>query len=65
MHCERCVDAVRNKLGELPGVIQVAVSLGKAEIEFDESVCTVADVLTAVRATDGFEVAGFQTGPTE
>ena len=65
MHCDRCVAAVRSALGGLPGVIQAAVSLGQAEIDLDESVCTLADVLAAVRATDGFDVAGFRTVPTE
>lgn len=65
MHCDRCLAAVRSALDGLPGVIHAAVSLGKAEIDLDESVCTLADVLAAVRAADGFDVAGFRTAATE
>lgn len=53
MSCGHCVAAVRAALASLPGVIVESVTLGRAEVRFDES-RTAAEQLTIAVGDAGY-----------
>ncbi len=61
MHCDGCVTSVHAALSELRGVDTCDVSLREATVTFDDSVCGLSDVLSAIRAAGAFEVTGFSS----
>jgi copper ion binding protein len=54
MSCGHCVSAVRDALGNLPGVKVESVSIGSASVVFDENQTTVGDLVDAI-ADAGYE----------
>ena len=56
MSCGHCVSAVREALGELPGVEVQQVTIGGAEVRYDPSTTTPERVAEAVRDA-GYEPA--------
>lgn len=61
MHCDGCVASIRDAIDSVAGVTITDVTLDAAEVTLDESVCGVADVVTAIRGAGEFEVTGFTT----
>lgn len=55
MHCEHCVDAVREALAALDGVTVEAVEVGRATVAHDGSVSR--DQLAAALDDAGYELA--------
>jgi copper chaperone CopZ len=49
MGCAHCVEAVRRELALLPGVRVDAVSIGEAQVSFDETAASRQDVEDAIR----------------
>ncbi|MFQ5491817.1 MAG: heavy-metal-associated domain-containing protein [Phycisphaerae bacterium] len=64
MHCEACVERVRQALAGLAGVSEVQVSVGQVRLTIDETQCRVGRVVSAVRGLEGFEVVSFQATPS-
>jgi copper ion binding protein len=56
MSCAHCVKAVRDALGEVPGVQVRQVDVGTATVAFDPAVARPEQVADAVRDA-GYEVA--------
>ncbi len=61
MNCEHCVESLRDALAAVSGVSQSAVELGSASVTFDESTCSRASVIAAIRNAGAFDVTGFST----
>ena len=57
MSCAHCVKAVRDALGELPGVQVQRVDVGAATVAYDPAVARPEQIDAAVRDA-GYEVAG-------
>lgn len=49
MGCAHCVEAVRQELASLPGVMVEAVSIGEARVSFDETAGFRPDIEAAIR----------------
>jgi len=49
MGCGHCVDAVRRELASLPGVRVDSVSIGEAQVSFDEKAASRQDIERAIR----------------
>ena len=49
MGCAHCVEAVRRELALLPGVRVDSVSIGEAQVSFDETAASRQDVEDAIR----------------
>ena len=56
MSCGHCVKAVRDALGELPGVQVQRVDVGTATVQYDPAVAHPEQLADAVRDA-GYEVA--------
>jgi copper chaperone len=56
MSCGHCVKAVRDALGELPGVQVQQVDVGAATVQYDPAVARPEQLAEAVRDA-GYEVA--------
>ena len=56
MSCAHCVKAVRDALGELPGVQVRQVDVGSATVAYDPEAARPAQIADAVRDA-GYEVA--------
>ena len=54
MTCGHCVSAVREALGQVPGVKVDAVGIGTASVTYDETQSTVGDLVDAI-ADAGYE----------
>ncbi|HUU85621.1 MAG TPA: heavy-metal-associated domain-containing protein [Phycisphaerae bacterium] len=65
MHCDGCVERVRQALGGLAGVVIGEVRIGTAEVEFDESKCDLLSIVDAIRSVGGLDVTGFQARTAE
>lgn len=63
MHCERCVRAVEDALRQLTGLAACEVTVGSANVRFDESVTKRGVVLDAIRRAGPFEISGFTVEP--
>jgi copper chaperone CopZ len=61
MHCEGCIANVERLLNRLPGVRSHHVQIGKAQVRFDESATSKAEVLAAVRSTGLYQLTSFTT----
>jgi copper chaperone CopZ len=48
MTCGHCVNAVRDALGNLPGVKVESVSVGSATVSIDETNTTIGDLIDAI-----------------
>ena len=57
MSCGHCVQAVRRALESVPGVSVNDVTIGAADVTFDESTTTPQEVQQAVE-DEGYAVAG-------
>lgn len=55
MSCMHCVEAVRKAIEGLEGVSDSSVEIGSAEVKFDESRLSVADIESAVEKA-GYKV---------
>lgn len=49
MGCGHCVEAVRRELAVLPGVRVDSVSIGEAQVSFDEKAASRQDIESAIR----------------
>ena len=56
MSCGHCISAVREALGNVPGVKVEAVGIGSAAVTYDESKTTVGDLVDAI-ADAGYEAS--------
>ena len=56
MSCGHCVNAVREALAAVPGVIVEGVNIGTASVSFDETKATVGDLVDAVSEA-GYEAS--------
>ena len=56
MSCGHCVRAVRDALGEVPGVQVQRVDVGEATVQFDPAMARPEQIADAVRDA-GYEVA--------
>ena len=59
MHCDSCVNTIREALGEVNGVRACDVQLSEADVTFDDSACRTPQIVGAVRAA-GFDVTKFE-----
>ncbi len=59
MSCGHCVQAVRKALEAVPGVSVNSVTIGAADVTFDDSTTTPAEIQQAVE-DEGYAVAGVQ-----
>ena len=50
MSCGHCLNAVNQAIATVPGARPVAVRIGRAEVEFDETLTTSEAIAEAVRA---------------
>ena len=57
MSCGHCLNAVNQALGKLAGVRPVSVRIGRADLEYEESVITPTAIVEAVGA------AGYRATP--
>ncbi len=60
MSCDHCVAGIQQALSKITGIESADVTVGQADVRFDDSACNTADLVTAVE-TAGFGVAGFKT----
>lgn len=56
MHCDHCVDTVRDALEDLEGLSVQSVSIGEADVTYDSSNVSVEDVSTALEEA-GYELS--------
>ena len=49
MGCAHCVEAVRRELALLPGIRVDSVSIGEAQVSFDEKAVSRQDIERAIR----------------
>lgn len=59
MHCDGCVVAVREGFEAVAGVQTCNVRLGGAEVTFDPTAVSKAELFAALRAAGPFEIRGF------
>ena len=59
MSCDHCVSQIRECMVSRSGVGTAEVVLGRASIDFDEQVCSVADLVAAIHDVGRFQVASF------
>lgn len=57
MTCEHCVGAVRDELGRLPGVTEVAVDLGSGQVTVISEGPLATDDVRAMVDEAGYELA--------
>lgn len=57
MSCHHCLNSVNKALAQLPGVAIQSVRIGRAELEYDESLITPELIATAVTS------AGYRATP--
>lgn len=62
MNCEHCVKSLRDALTAVSGVSHCSVQLGSALVTFDDSACSRASVIAAIRDAGAFDVTGFSPG---
>jgi copper chaperone len=60
MSCGHCVAGIQRAFSQIAGLESADVTVGQANVHFDESTCKTADLVKAVEAA-GFGVAGFKT----
>lgn len=56
MHCDHCVDAVRDALEDVEGLFVQSVSIGQADVTYDSSNVSVEDVVAALEDA-GYELS--------
>lgn len=59
MNCDHCVRSIEKSLGQLTGVEQCHVTLGEANISFDETRLDKRELIEAIRSAGDFDVSGF------
>src|SRR3989338_4469718 len=62
MHCASCAGTIEKKLGKKDGIISVLVNFAseKATIEYDASIISMADLISAINSTGYKAVVGQQ-----
>jgi len=55
MSCKHCVDRVKKAIEVLKGIVSIDVSIGKALVEYDESVVGASEIINAIQK------AGYKT----
>ncbi|HEV8122853.1 MAG TPA: cation transporter [Gemmatimonadales bacterium] len=50
MSCGHCLNAVNQAIASVPGAKPIAVRMGRADIEYDESLTSPANIAETVRA---------------
>ena len=61
MHCEACVEALRQAVFTLDGIERCEVRIGSAVVRYDDTVCNRTDIFRAVRGAGAFDINGFTT----
>lgn len=61
MHCNGCVENVRKRLAETPGVRSADVRLNAADVRIDAAVCGITNLVAAVSGAGDFQVISFVT----
>jgi copper chaperone len=56
MHCDACVNRVKQSLETVPGVDVEDVQVGTAKMKYDETIANPAAIQAAIRKI-GFEIA--------
>lgn len=59
MTCEHCVASLRTALESLPGVASAEVTVGAAQVRYDEAACGVPCIVAQVEVS-GFQVTSFR-----
>lgn len=63
MHCDGCIETVKDALGQLAGISKLDVRLGAVIATFEESEVSNAAIIGAIRNAGDFEIKGFTTAP--
>ena len=56
MSCDHCVRAVKNALGEVPGVREASVKVGHADVQAEDD--TSRDAIVRAIEQEGYRVVG-------
>ena len=59
MSCGHCLNAVNEAISKVPSARSITVQIGRAEVEYDETVTSPLRIAEAVRS------AGYPTTPAE
>lgn len=59
MSCDHCVRSIEESLDRLAGVKQYHVTLGEADVSFDESRLDKSSLIDAIRSAGSFDISGF------
>lgn len=61
MHCEACVEALREAFQRIEGVTIESIGIGSAVVAFDETKTSKPTLLSAACQAGPFKVSGFRT----
>ncbi len=61
MSCEHCVRQIREEVTSVVGVKTADVVMGSAQVQFDESRCSISDLVSAIHALGRFQISSFST----
>ena len=61
MHCDGCVEAVREALTKTSSMIECDVRVGNVVVTLDEGKVDRADILAAIRGAGAFDISDFST----
>jgi copper chaperone len=59
MSCSHCLNAVNQAIAKIPTARPIAVRIGRAEVEYDETITSPGNIAEAVRS------AGYPATPVE
>jgi copper chaperone CopZ len=59
MSCGHCLNAVNQAIASVPGAKPIAVRIGRADVDYDESIASPGSIAEAVRS------AGYPATPVE
>lgn len=59
MHCDNCIETLRQLLGGLPGTHISSIALGEVVLTLDESQTSKSELFAAIANCDSFEVSGY------
>ena len=59
MSCSHCLNAVNQAIAKIPSAKPLAVRIGRAEVEYDETITSAVNVAEAVRS------AGYPATPVD
>jgi copper chaperone len=59
MSCGHCLNTVKQAIAKIPGAKPIAVRIGRAEVEYDETITTPGNIAEVVRS------AGYPATPVQ